>query len=135
MKNEMSHASINRTFLILSRLVGLASAVAAITLWILLFYWLFIRWPSEDIESVFMVGPLVVGLFKIFLALVVIKASHKIEPRLLLGAFLLSFLLPPTGLYLLGVPKPEFARFIIACDLSYLVAWVLMIYGRRSEAT
>lgn len=109
--------------LTLSRLLSFSAAIGAIALWI--------RVTFLDSGPSGTGATNVVAMLMMVLALLVVWASLRTAPRLMLWAFFFSFFVPPTGLYLLGVP--HYAKWIGVCNLLYLVAAVLMWCTQRGS--
>lgn len=106
--------------LTLSRLLGFAAAVGVITLAIQMAF--FAQGFTALNRAIIMLT--------VPLALLVIWAALKAAPRLMLWTFFFSFfVVPPTGMYALGLP--HYIKWIGVCNLFYLVAAVLMWSAQR----
>ena len=123
----MALSVITRLFLALGRLVGLAAALSAITLYVVLvFFNPYVTSPGQGEADVM---PHVVVALMVALALTAAWASLRGKPLVLVLAFILSFV--PFGLYMLGTPGVFL--WIGVADLLYLFA-ALVLAGARLSA-
>ena len=110
---------VARPLLFSTRLVGFASGICALVLWVVFL----IRAASTLGEPFgFDAGTLVVAASYATLALVAASAFLFLLPRVLVSASVLSL---PVGPYSLGVPDP--IRWIGVCHLLCLVAGLAML--------